>query len=195
MNDNKTITDIKNRRSTRAYKKTPVPQDVLKEILISALYAPSGSNHRLSRFTAVKNPEILQQLNQLVKKAFCELPQEGLNAFQLAAKKHSANAAYNFYYEAPVLIIASNEQEYPNAMADCAVALENIFLAAESFGLGTCWINQLRWLTDHKEVRAFLAELGIPENHMICGAAALGYSDEKTKNRSERLYDTISIIE
>ena len=45
---------------------------------------------------------------------------------------------------------------------DCACALENIFLAAKSLGIGSCWINQLGQTCDDPDVRAFLTKLGVP---------------------------------
>jgi nitroreductase len=60
-------------------------------------------------------------------------------------------------------------------MADCSLALENIFLAAESLALGSCYINAPHWLRNDKEVRDFLFELGVPREHTICSSAAIGY--------------------
>jgi nitroreductase len=60
-------------------------------------------------------------------------------------------------------------------MADCALAMQNIFLAAQSIGLGTCYINQLRWLRDDPGVRVYLSEYGVPKEHVICCAAAVGF--------------------
>ena len=45
------------------------------------------------------------------------------------------------YYELGVIV--SNEPTQWWAAMDCACALENIFLAAKSLGIGSCWINQL----------------------------------------------------
>jgi len=60
-------------------------------------------------------------------------------------------------------------------MADCALALQNIFLAAQSLGLGSCYINQLHWLRDDPSIRAYLLELSIPKEHTICSSAAIGF--------------------
>lgn len=57
---------------------------------------------------------------------------------------------------------------------DCACALENIFLAATSLGIGSCWINQIGQNCDDPDVRALLTVLGVPENHKVYGCAALG---------------------
>ena len=78
-------------------------------------------------------------------------------------------------------------------MADCALALENIFLAAQSLQLGSCYINQLHWLRDDLNVRAFLFELGIPKEHTICSAAAIGFKGTES-TAPIRKEGTINII-
>ena len=100
---------------------------------------------------------------------------------------------YNFYHHAPTLIIASNKPNYENAMADCALALENLFLAAQSLGLGSCYINQLHWLRNDAELRNYLLELGIPKEHTICSSAAVGYI-AKESNPPLRKDGTVNII-
>lgn len=194
MPENKTLNDIKIRRSIRNFKKEQISNDVLNNILEAALYAPSGSNHQLSRFTAIQNQDILEELNKVVRESFCEMPDEEANYFQAAAKRHAMNPSYNFYYNAPTLVIASNKAGYPNAMADCAAALENIFLAAASMGVGSCWINQLRWLNESPRLRDYLCSIGIPDDQDICGAAALGYAEGGIPAAGARRYDTIKII-
>ena len=78
-------------------------------------------------------------------------------------------------------------------MADCALALENIFLAAQSLGLGSCYINQLFWLRRDDGVREYLAELGIPREHVICSSAAVGFI-EKESSAPPRKDGTINIV-
>ena len=78
-------------------------------------------------------------------------------------------------------------------MADCSLALQNIFLAAQSLGLGSCYINQLHWLRDDPGVRAYLFELGIPKEHTICSSAAVGFKAVESPAPS-RKEGTIHII-
>ena len=75
-------------------------------------------------------------------------------------------------------IIPSNEKSSPFGKEDNACALENIFLAAHSFGIGSVWINQLQGICDAPAIRAVLDELEIPADHVVYGMAALGYPAE-----------------
>ena len=79
-------------------------------------------------------------------------------------------------------------------MADCALALGNIFLAAQSLGLGSCYINQLHWLRYDPDIRAYLLEMGIPKEHTICSSAAIGYIREASPAPA-RKQGTINIIQ
>jgi nitroreductase len=74
-----------------------------------------------------------------------------------------------------VLIITSNDKESRFRDVDNACAMENIYLAASSMGLGCVWINQVKDCYDDVEVRKLLTEFGIPENHGVYGCAAIGY--------------------
>lgn len=82
----------------------------------------------------------------------------------------------------------------PAAM-DCACALENIFLAAKSLGIGSCWINQLGQTCDDPDVRAFLTKLGVPESHKVYGCAALGYAPADAPVKEKKVKEgTVTII-
>ena len=190
---NEVIDCILARRSTRNYQDRQIDAVQLETILNAAIWAPSGGNNQSWLFTAIQNQEILVKLNELVKEGFQHWIPDDDYPGKLGAKAASEKPSYNFYYHAPTLIIASNRPGYENAMADCALALENIFLAAQSLGLGSCYINQLHWLRNDPILREFLFELGIPREHTICSAAAIGYIG-KESSPPPRKKDTIHMI-
>ena len=172
---NEIIDAIHARRSARSFTEEQITPEELETLLAAAIWAPSGGNNQSWLFTAVQNRETLLRLNELVREGFQQWVPDDDYPGKHAARAASRKEGYNFYYHAPTLIIASNRPNYENAMADCALGLENIFLAAQSVGLGSCYINQLHWLRSDPGVRDFLAGLGIPEEHTICSAAAVGH--------------------
>jgi nitroreductase len=190
---NEVLNCILARRSTRNYQARQIDALQLDTILNAAIWAPSGGNNQTWLFTAIQSQEILIKLNELVKEGFQRWIPDDDYPGKLGAKAASQNPNYNFYYHAPTLIIASNRPGYENAMADCSLALENIFLAAQSLGLGSCYINQLHWLRKDPDLRDFLYELGVPREHTICSAAAIGYVG-KESSPPPRKKDTIHII-
>ena len=100
-----------------------------------------------------------------------------------ASLKHSIEASkkggYVFCYNAPVLIIVANRKDYGNNIADCACAIENMMVAANALDLGSCWINQLKWLNENEILIAYEREFGLQEEERIYGALAVGYAGTK----------------
>ncbi len=166
---NEVLENIRSRRSVRVYTEQQVSAEDLNLILEAAAYAPNGMHLETWHFTAIQNEEVLVKLNEKIKGAFAKS-----NEPRLQERGHSRT--YCCYYHAPTLVIVSNEPTQWWASMDCACALENIFLAAKSLGIGSCWINQLGQTCDDPDVRAYLTELGVPENHRVYGCAALGYA-------------------
>lgn len=172
------IENIKSRRSARKYKNEQISDEALYTILESAKHAPSGGNSQTWNFTVIQNQEILLKLNSYIRDAFEKLEvDENTYKSIRGGKIASKNDSYSFYYNAPTLIITSNDSNYSNAMADSACALENMLLSANYLKLGACWINQVTWFDSDKNVRSLLTSLGIPENYKVCGSVCVGYGD------------------
>jgi len=175
VTNNEVLDTIRARRSTRQFQERQIEAEHLETLLEAAIWAPSGGNNQSWLFTAIQNKDALSKINDLVREGFQHWIPDDDYPGKLAAKAGTQKEDYHFFYHAPTLIIASNRPNYENAMADCALALENLFLAAHSLGLGSCYINQLHWLRSDPGVRETLFELGIPKEHTICSAAAVGY--------------------
>lgn len=161
---NAVMENLLSRRSVRAFESRPIPSEVLDDILQAAIYAPSGMGRQTWQFTLVTDRKKIQALAAAVEK---ELGREGYNM-----------------YEPEAIIIPSNLKESPYGKEDNACALENIFLAAWSYGVGSVWINQLRDICDRPSVRDLLSQWGVPLDHTVYGIAALGYpapTDRKEK--------------
>lgn len=188
---------IETRRSIRSYEELQITNDMRDAILKAAVYAPSGSNNQSWLFTAIQNKSILEQLNEQVRVGFSQL-EVAPNDYpaKIRAKQRAEHDQFNFYYHAPTLIVASNVPNYANAMADCAAALQNMFLTAHALHLGACWINQLTWLSQMKNVREFLYDqCHIPKEHDICGACAVGHIKGSYPKPAPRKEHTIQIIQ
>ncbi len=193
MLHNEVIDCILTRRSTRRFEDHQIESEQLETILEAGIWAPSGGNNQSWLITAIQNNEILTKLNDLVKEGFKTWIPDDDYPGKLSVKTTSQREDYCFYYNAPSIIIASNRPNYENAMADCSLALENIFLAAHSLGVGSCYINQLHWLRNDQAIRDYLFELGIPKEHTICSSAAIGYIGKESK-APVRKEGTIHII-
>jgi nitroreductase len=166
---------IKQRRSTRAFTGQPVSQADIEKLLEAAIWAPSGGNNQTWLFTAIIKADIIDKINEFMRTGFQTYVPDDDYPGKHGAKKAAQRPEFHFCNHAPALIIASNVPNYENAMADCSLALENIFLLAESMGLGSCYINSPHWLRNDPGLRDYLFTLGIPKEHTICNSAAIGY--------------------
>ena len=50
---------------------------------------------------------------------------------------------------------------------------------ANALDLGSCWINQLRWLKDNPVIMEYLYELGLHEDEAVFGSLSIGYADSE----------------
>lgn len=174
MND--TLKSLYTRRSVRDFTPEQIDDKDLALILHAAVYAPSARNQQPWNFTVVQNPKLLETLALHIKSAL-NMPKD---------------FKYNFH-GAPTLIIISCDRNCKTGILDCAVALENILIAATSLNIGSCWINQLNPICDTPKIRTLLDSFQIPKEHIVYGCAALGYSS-KTPTAPPRKQGIIKII-
>ena len=172
MSNNAVLDNILTRRSCRAYTDRPVSKEDLDTILKAAIYAPSGMSRQSWQFTVIRKKENIQELAKVVR--------ETLNRPE----------SYNFY-DPDVIILASNEKDNTNGLADCACAMENMFLMAQELGIGSCWINQLKEICDEPQVRAELKKFGVPDNHIVWGIVDLGYAAQEPVCKEKNVFNII----
>ena len=175
MNTKEAITT---RRSTRKFRQEPVPQELISEVVDAGRFAPSGGNSQSTHFIVIKNKEILDRLAEAVKQEFAAMElTPGLYKSLVNSIRASKTGKYIFHYNAPVLIVTANQKDYGNNIADCSCALMNMMLTANELDLGSCWINQLKWLNEDPVLLEMMKELGMQEDERVYGALALGYAD------------------
>lgn len=167
---------IKKRRSVRNFSAEQIKDEELNTILETATYAPSGHNCQPWHFTAIQNKELLELINQKTKVQMTASQQDW--AVKMGQSEH-----YHIFHRAPTVIIVSGNknEDSPLPLAatgisytplvDCAAAIQNILLSAESLGIGSCWIGIVNFFFSLPEVK----KLSIPEDYQPYFAVALGY--------------------
>jgi len=159
---------IKERVSTRKYKKDQVPEESLQKILNAARLAPSGRNGQPWRFIIVRDKEAREKLMEACR-------------------------GQKFVYEAPMVIVACGYEKYAykkmggywNSLpVDIGIALEHLILAAEAEGLGTCWIGAFR----EEDVREILR---VPGDVKIVALTPLGFPDAEKKHTGRKKLEEI----
>lgn len=157
---NQAMENLLTRRSVRGFTEQSVSASDIEEIVKAGVYAPTGMNLQTRRFTVLTKEEDIKELAQAIGKVL-------------------GRDNYNMYCP-KVLIIPSNEKDSRFGREDNACALENIFLAAHSLGLGSVWINQLQGICGDPQIRTLLRKYQIPDNHIVYGIAAIGYPAENS---------------
>ena len=169
---NEALNNLFTRHSVRSFSDRKIDRAVLEEIVKAGYHAPTAMNSQKRHFTVVQNKETIEKLAVELRRIL------------------NRDSGYNFY--APdTLILVSGPEDYRFTVQDCSCALENIFLAAHSFGVGSVWINQFCGNCDDPGLRALLNSLGTPSDHNVVGAAALGYPSGEVTGR-EKNPDVVS---
>lgn len=173
-----TYESIITRRSTRKYLDKEVSQELLEKIIETGRYAPSGGNSQSNHFLVIQNKQIIDHLVKMVERAFSQMEiTENMYRSLQNSINLSKKGGYVFCYNAPVLIIVANKKDYGNNQADCALALENMMLEANELDLGSCYINQLKWLNEDQKILSYLQSLGMNEDEKVYGSLIVGYPD------------------
>lgn len=192
MND--IIQTIINRRSCRKFGDAPT-REQLEQIIEAGRWAPTGGNSQSVHFIVIQDHKTRSELRTRVQSAFARMEyREDLYASMKHSIKQSRMGIYDYDYHAPVLVVVANKRTYPNAMADCACAIQSMMLAAESMGIGSCWINQHHWLDDNESLRGYLERLGLGKDETICGSVALGQWDMNKPAPKERTGMTVTWV-
>jgi nitroreductase len=160
---------IRTRRSVREFTEEPVDQATLRLLIEAAIQAPSAVNEQPWSFSIVRDKAVLAQISKNSKAHLLKSPPNG------SLSKHFqellSDPAFNIFYQAPALIVISSVTQGPWAVENCALAAENLMLAAHAHGLGTCWIGFAQtWLgTDDGKASIELSPNCVPVAPIIVG--------------------------
>ncbi len=164
--ENEVINNIMARRSVRQYLNKPVEHDKLAAVVRAGINAPSGMNRQPWVIRVVENQELIAQVTEVYKQE---------NPDQVARDPNFKNMFRN----APNLICVCTPAKGGGEL-DAGLLGENMMLAAQSLGLGTCCLGgPVRFLLANEKCRFFLDRLDIPEDYKLNYIIAIGYPDEQ----------------
>jgi nitroreductase len=174
MYQNETIKTIKQRRSIRNYREQQISGDELDAVLEAGLYAPNGGGNigEDIYFTIVRNKAMLDKINMAAKEFARQSEMPWL-------KELGDDADFNCLYNAQTLIIVSYKKDSVCAVYDCSAATQNMLLASESIGLGSCWLYFPLQAFETKRGEALLAELKIPKEYKPITSMIIGYKEQE----------------
>lgn len=173
---NEVLSTIKNRRSVRKYKPEQISEENLKLILEAGIYAPSAHNQQPWHFTVIQNPELLKNINNVVREGMAKSEVDWI-------RKMGSNPDFQVTYDAPTLIVVAGKADGIAGKTDCSAAIQNMLLAAESLGIGSVWLGLMRFYFDNEQE---LSGLGIPEGYVPYYGVSFGYSANDKKMPAPR---------
>ena len=191
---------ITTRRSFRAFKTTPIPEETLARLLAAAGKSPSYSNTQPWEIAVVRGKKGDELSKILYEAAESDVPPNpDLPApevwpaeLDVRAKEHGARRFeplgvargdeqrrkelrllnYKFYGAPCALFIFMDRTLTSWSIFDMGLFAQTLILAAHSFGLGSCLQAALTWYPDH--VRECL---GVPKTKLLVLGISLGYPD------------------
>ena len=156
---------IMSRRSIRKYLDKPVEHEKLEVVVRAGINAPSGMNAQPWVVRVVEDQKLIADVNEVYKQA---------NAEQVKRDKDFKNMFRN----APTLICVCTPAN--GGDLDAGLLGENMMLAAQAIGLGTCCLGgPVRWLNSTAGAKFFIDRLEIPEGYRLNYILAIGYPDEQ----------------
>lgn len=184
MNDYDRLLElIRARRSIRRFSDRAVGRDDLVRLFEAARWAPSNHNRQPWRFLVIEDKQQINQLAEAISRGLSEkmksLP-EAASAY-IREFTHSAT----FFAEAPALVVAlhkrpvsvsapllaglKNPELVSGEPLSVAMAVQNLLLAAQALGLGTCVLTGPLLVLD-----ALAGALALPAGHDLTCLVAVG---------------------
>ena len=166
MEVNPVLSNIMARRSIRKYLDKPVEHEKLEAVVKCGINAPSGMNRQPWIVRVVEDQKLIADVTEVFKQE---------NPEQVARDKDFKNMFRN----APNLICVCTPANGGGEL-DAGLLGENMMLAAQSMGLGTCCLGgPVRFLLSNEKCKFFLDRLDIPADYKLNYILAIGYPDEQ----------------
>lgn len=155
---NKTVQDIVNRRSVKAFKPEQISKEELMQVLEAGMNAPSGGNRQSAIFIAVQDKEWRDRLSKI------------------NAEIAGAPEGFDVFYGAPTVIIVGADKDASDGREDASLCIGNMLNAAYALGLGSRWINRIRETFQTDTGKELLKAAGYdPDGYIGVGSCILGY--------------------
>ncbi|ONI37908.1 hypothetical protein AN639_01060 [Candidatus Epulonipiscium fishelsonii] len=171
----KIIQSLYNRKSVREFTNQDVAPQIKEELLKATVQAPTAGNQMMYSIIDVTDPRLKEQL----AKSCDNQP------FIATAPLVFIFVADHTRWHRSFNIAGANPREIGVgdlflSITDTAIAAQNMVVAAEAMGLGSCYIGDILEQCElHREL------LNLPEKSVPVCMLVIGYPTEKQKNRTK----------
>lgn len=172
---NKTIQDLKERRSIRSYQEQQIKDEELEAILEAGAYAATGAGKQSPVMVAVQDPQTVAKLSKMNAKVI-------------------GNMDMDPFYGAPTVVVVLADKSIPTYVEDGSVVIGKLMNAAHAVGVGSCWIHRAKETFESEEGKELLKEWGITGDYAGVGNCILGYTKGDYPEAKARKSGYITII-
>jgi nitroreductase len=163
---------IRDRRSVRYYKPDQPPKELIETVIDAGNWAPSVGNLQPWRFVVVEDESLRERLRETAipkwKSVMDTLKEDEPERYEIYSQH--VDREDPIYYSAPVIVFVIG----PSSI-NCALACENMMLAAHSFGLGSCYVGWGALAQYDPEV---IEVLELKKEESILGPIVMGYPEK-----------------
>jgi nitroreductase len=180
---NPIIESLFNRKSLRAFAQTPVPRRQKELIIDSGIQAPSAGNQQLYTILDIEDQSVKERLSVL-----CDNQPFIARAPMVLVFLADCERWQNCYGSAGISARKPGLGDLLLACQDALIAAQNMVAAAESLGIGSCYIGDV---LENREQMMQLLNLSprvIPITMLVFGYPAEGQNARKKPPRPHRTY-------
>ena len=179
MNVNELMKTILHRRAIRGFADRQIEEEALEQILQAGLYAPSAGGRQGPIMAVCQDKQVNERLGRTNRaNAWPRMA----TATSYVSREQPSIAddpnIKNAFYDAPTVITLFGPRNFLFAAEDCAVAAENMMLAADALGVGSCYIGQGWTAFADPYGQEILKQWGIRTGYYAVMQLLLGYPRE-----------------
>ena len=154
---NETMKNIAERFSCRDFADTPLTDEQIGTLVDAALAAPSAVNLQPWHVIVVRDKALIDEMDAY---GMSELEKE----YDKATFDRMMSRGGKLFYNAPFMMIILSDQSKWNMM-DSGILSQNVVLAAQSIGLGTCIVGMARVPLSGPRGDEFIKRLKFPKGY------------------------------
>lgn len=179
MNVNELMTTILHRRAIRRFADRQIEEEALEQILQAGLYAPSAGGRQGPIMAVCQDKQVNERLGR-IKRANARPRMATATSYVSREQPSIADDPNikNAFYDVPTVITLFGPRNFLFAAEDCAVAAENMMLAADALGVGSCYIGQGWTAFADPYGQEILKQWGIRTDYYAVMQLLLGYPRE-----------------
>ena len=176
---NEVLRTILHRRSVRRFAPEQIEEGSLQQILQAGLYAPSAGGRQGVIFAVSQDRPVNERLGK-IKRANSHPRMATADRYVSREQPSIADdpKITDAFYGAPTVVTLFAPKNFLFSAEDCAAAAENMMLAADALGVGSCYIGQGWTAFADPYGQEVLRGWGIPGNCYAVAQLLLGYPRE-----------------